>query len=96
MLANETDNLAVPARRDDTSAFVRPQPVDVSKVVLTIEHLQETQSFGSGGISLRFIKDSLPVTALYLTLLISTSTVTVTFPRHGNTRALLRYIKMAT
>ncbi len=80
MLANETGNLAAPATRADTSAFFRPQPVNVSTVVLTIKHLQETQSFGSDGISLPFIKDSLPVTALYLTVITNTSIVTGTFP----------------
>ncbi len=79
MLANETGNLAAPAKRADTSAFFRPQPVDVSTVVLTIKHLQETQSFGSDGISLRFIKDPLPVTALYFRVIINTSIVTGTF-----------------
>ncbi len=79
MLSNKTGNLSV--TRADTRVFFRPQPVDVRKVVLTIKHLQETQFFGSYGISLHFIKDSLPVTALYLTLIINTSIVTGTFPK---------------
>ena len=59
---------------------VRPQPADTTSVVSTIKQLQETQSFGSDGISLRFIKDSLYVIAFYLTTIITTSIVTGTFP----------------
>ncbi len=46
----------------------RPEPVDVRTVILTIKHLQETQSFRSDKISLRFIKDSLYIIAYYLTI----------------------------
>lgn len=63
----------------DTPHF-RPQPVDTNTVILTIKHLQETKSFGSDNISLRFIKDSLFVIAFYLTFIINTSLVTGTFP----------------
>ncbi len=59
---------------------VRPQPVDVSTVVLTIKQLHATESFGSDLISLRFIKDSLCITVYYITIIINTFVVTGIFP----------------
>ncbi len=58
----------------------RPQPVDTSTVILTIKQLNESNSYGSDHISLRFIKDALPVIIPYLMCIINTSTVTGTFP----------------
>ena len=58
----------------------RPQPVQPSTVLLTIKHLQETKSFGSDDIAMRFIKDSLCVIIQYLTIILNTSIVTGIFP----------------
>ena len=58
----------------------RPQPVDICTVILTIKHLKESKSIGSDGIQLSFIKDSLYVTAIYLTCIINTSIVTGIVP----------------
>ncbi len=64
---------------DNLSPF-RPQPIDPATVVLTIKQLQNTNSFGSDGIPLKFIKDSPTVTIFYLTIIINTSIVTDIFP----------------
>ena len=55
-------------------------PVDCNTVILAIKHLKNTNSFGSDEISFRFIKDSLPVNIIYITIIINTSIVTYTFP----------------
>ncbi len=70
-----TDNLV-------THNLIKPKPVAVETVILTIPKLKETTStsVGSVGISLRFIKDSLFVTAFCLTCLTNTSIVTGKFP----------------
>ena len=58
----------------------RPRPVDANTVILTIKHLKSTNSAGTDGITLRFLKDSLTVTISYLTTIINTSIVTGKFP----------------
>ena len=63
----------------DTNHF-RPQPVDVSTVILTVKALNDTSSVGSDGILLKFVRDALYVVALYLTCIINTSIVTGVFP----------------
>ena len=64
----------------DGISIFRPQPVDIETVILTIKSLNETRAVGSDGISLKFIKDSLYVTAFYLTCIINTSIITGMFP----------------
>lgn len=64
---------------EDNSIF-RPQPVNVETIILTIKCLKNTNSVGSDGVPLKFIKDSLYVTAFYLTCIINTSIVTGIFP----------------
>ena len=68
--------------RDNTvyTQLFRPEPVDANTVILTIKHLKNTNSTGSDGISLRHIRDSLPVTIEYITTIINTSIVTGKFP----------------
>jgi len=69
-----------------TTNFFRPQPVDVETIILVIKHLRETNAVGADGIALRFIRDSLPAIAHYLTVIINTSLVTGVFPslwKHG-------------
>jgi len=71
--------------RFSTNAF-RPQPIGVETTVLTIKHLRETNAVGVDNIAFRFIKESLPAIAFYLTVIINTSIVTGTYPslwKHG-------------
>lgn len=58
----------------------RPYPVTVDTVILTVKQLRETNAIGADDISFRFMKDSLPVTAFYLTISINTSIVTGSYP----------------
>ncbi len=58
----------------------RQEPVDANTVILTIKQLKESNSCGSDHISLRFIKDALPVIIPYITCIINTSIVTGTYP----------------
>ena len=46
-----------------------------------MKKLNETNAFGSDGISFKFIKDCLPVIVSYLLVIINTSIVTSTFPK---------------
>ena len=62
------------------SSHFKPSPVDCDTVILTIKHLNDSKAWGSDGIPLRFIKDSLFVIAFYLSVIINTSIVTNTFP----------------
>jgi len=59
----------------------RPQPVTVDIVVLTFKGLRETNAVGADDIAFQFIRDSLPVTAFYLTIAINTSIVTGQYPQ---------------
>ena len=58
----------------------RPQPVDMGTITLIIKHLNNTNSYGSDGIQLKYIKDALPVIVFYITVIINTSIVTGMFP----------------
>ncbi len=58
----------------------RPQPVNVSTVVLTIKHLTETKATGSDGLPRSFITDALCVIALYITCIINAFIVTGVVP----------------
>ena len=80
--ANTSGNSQPDAPRPVASVInpFRPQPVDINTVILTVKHLRNTKSYGSDNISLRFIKDSLFVTAFYLTHIINTSIITGVFP----------------
>ena len=60
--------------------YFQPKPVQVKVVIDTILKLSNKQSFGSDGISSRFLKDSLPVLGFYLTVIVNTSIVTGVFP----------------
>ena len=59
----------------------RPNPVDIDTIILTVKHLNETNSVGSDGISLMFLKHSLFATISYITCIINTSLVTGRFPK---------------
>ena len=54
----------------------RPIPVSVDVVILTFKRLKETNAVGSDNLEYRFIRDSLPVTAFYITIIVNTSIVT--------------------
>ena len=66
------------ARAEPNQGFplFRPTPVSVDVVVLTFKRLKETNAVGSDDIAYRFIRDSLPVTAFYITVIVNTSIVT--------------------
>ncbi len=59
---------------------LRLEPVDISTVILTIKHLNKTNSAAWDGIKLCYLKDSLLVTITYRTTMINTSAVTGVFP----------------
>ena len=63
-----------------TYNMFRPQPTDSNTIILIIKYLKNTASYGSDGIPLRFLRDSLPVIATYLTCILNTSIVTGSFP----------------
>ena len=58
----------------------RPTPIDNKTLVLTISGLKNSNAQGCDKISLRFLKDSLPVTLSYITCIVNTSIVTGVFP----------------
>ena len=70
----------LPNRNTHVNKF-RPKPVTVETVILIVKNLRETNSVGIDGISLRFVKDSLPIMAFYYTIVVNTSIVTGRFPK---------------
>ena len=58
----------------------RPQPVTIETVILTMKSLNNSNAYGIDGIPTRFLKDSLVVISLYITIIINTSIVTGTYP----------------
>ena len=58
----------------------RPSPVDIDTVISTFNQLRNTNACGSDGIPFRFLKDSLPVTIFYITIIVNTSIVTGLYP----------------
>ena len=66
---------------DDRPKF-RPKPVTVDVVIKTVLNLKNKNSCGADGISSRFLKDSIPVLAFYLTVIINTSIVTGLTPEN--------------
>ena len=69
-----------PTTPDSNISSFKPKPVDCHNVILVIKDLKNTNSFGSDGICLRFIRDGLYIIAFYLTVIVNTSIVTYTFP----------------
>ena len=66
--------------RDEVENKFRPQPVSVETIILVVKDLKETNSVGIDDISLRFVKDSLPIMAFYYTIVVNTSIVTGKYP----------------
>lgn len=62
------------------ASLFRPEPTDWQTVTLTIAHMKNSDSCGSDGFTLSYLKDSLPVIIPYLTCIINTSIVTGIFP----------------
>lgn len=58
----------------------QPEPTNWQTITITISHMKNSESCGSDGITLRFLKDSLPVIISYLTCIINTSITTGVFP----------------
>ena len=83
---NRGDNQNVPIHNNNNNTsnqfciMFRPQPTDSDTIILIIKHLKNTSSCGSDNISLRFLKESLPVIIPYLTCIVNTSIVTGIFP----------------
>merc|ERR1712002_824460 len=65
--------------RNNANLF-RPMPVSMETVILIVKDLRETNAKGIDDISLRFIRDSLPIMALYYTIVVNTSIVTGKYP----------------
>ena len=61
-------------------SYFRPKPVKVETVIDTILSLKNKNAYGADGISSRFLRDSLPVLAFYITVIMNTSIVTGIFP----------------
>ena len=76
---NETPHSVDPNILNSNFTF-RPTPVDSETIILTIKHVQNTHSYGSDGISLRFIRDALPVIITYIKCIFNTSIVTGVIP----------------
>ena len=77
--SNHVNRLQI-SRLVESNCLFRPQPVTVEKVIKTVLSLKTKKSYGHDGISSKFLKDSLPVLAYYLTVIINTSIVTGVFP----------------
>lgn len=78
----DTDRWQYTVHEESTHStrMFRPNPIDSPTIILTIMNMKHTYSYGSDGIPLRFIKDSLPVIIPYLTCIINTSIVTGVVP----------------
>ena len=74
---DNNDNLQTPPG----SPKFRPQPVDVSAVILIFKELHRTNSVGSDAIPYKYLKDALPVLCFYITVIVNTSIVTASFPK---------------
>lgn len=58
----------------------RPEPIQPEIIILIIKQMKNTNSCGSDGFTLRYLKDALPVILTYLTCIFNTSIVTGVFP----------------
>ena len=66
--------------RSDNVNLFKPQPVTIETVILTFKQIRDTNAVGTDDITFRFLRDSLPIMAFYLTIIINTSIVTSSFP----------------
>ena len=74
-LSNNENNMDHRVRTEPTQShpLFRPTPVSVDVVILTFKCLDETNTVGSDDIAYRFIKDSFPLIAFYITICVNTS-----------------------
>ena len=79
-LGNVNSSVPNRPRVEQVSSYFRPQPVSVETVIKIIKRMKNKSSSGIDGINSRFLKDSLPVLAFYITIIINTSIVTGIFP----------------
>ncbi|MEL6989243.1 MAG: hypothetical protein AAGK97_15635, partial [Bacteroidota bacterium] len=77
---NDVEGDIFPILDNSYDNFFSPSPVDIDTVILTVKDLNNTNSYGSDGIQLSYIKDSLPIIAFYITIIINTSIVTKKYP----------------
>ena len=75
-LNNTTNNRRARVEPNLALPLFRPTPVSVDIVILTFKRLKETNAIGSDDLAYHFIRDSLPVTAFYITVIVNTSIVT--------------------
>ena len=71
----------------------RPQPVDIDTVILVFKDLNESNAFGSDGISSKYLKDALPVLIFYITVIVNTSIVTGVFAKLWKHPHVIPYFK---
>ena len=71
----------------------RPQPVDIDTVILVFKDLNESNAFGSDGISFKYLKDALPVLIFYITVIVNTSIVTGVFAKLWKHPHVIPYFK---
>ena len=64
----------------NSDIMFRPEPTTWETVTLILKHMKTTNSHGSDGIPLRYLRDSLPVIIMYLTCIINTSITTGVVP----------------
>lgn len=79
----ENENQYLKVIQEKNRAFengFRPQPIDITTLILIIKDINDTNSCGIDGIQFHFIRDSLPVTIYYILIIINTSIVTGEYP----------------
>ena len=71
----------------------KPSPVDCETVVLVISSLKDSSAYGSDGIQLRFINDTLYLILFYITIIVNTSIVTNVYPEPWKNPHVVPYFK---
>ncbi|MEL6989478.1 MAG: reverse transcriptase family protein, partial [Bacteroidota bacterium] len=71
----------------------KPEPVDLSTIILTIKELNDTNAFGSDNIPFKYIKDCLPTIVFYILIIVNTSITTSKFPKNWKYPHVLPYFK---
>ena len=71
----------------------KPSPVDCDTVILVISSLKDSNAYGSDGIPLRFIKDTLYMIVFYITVIVNTSIATNVYPEPWKNPHVVPYFK---
>ena len=79
LIANNDVQESIIQNAEQTPQF-QINPVDCDTIILTVKNLKETNAIGLDGISLKYVKDSLPIVMYYITVINNTSIVTKTYP----------------